>query len=95
VLVEKSPSNLPDLHAAWAIEYPYSFYAFASGALGWGTPASVGIALGERDTGRNRPIVAMIGDGSLQYSSRYGRPPSIGCRCCWWCCATASTSQAT
>lgn len=68
MLVEESPSNLPDLHAAWAIEYPDSFYAFASGALGWGTPANVGIALGERDTGRNRPVVAVIGDGSLQYS---------------------------
>lgn len=68
VLVEESPSNLPDLHAAWPIEHPDSFYTFASGGLGWNTPASVGIALGEQATGRNRPVLAVIGDGSFQYS---------------------------
>ena len=68
VLVEESPSNLSDLHAAWPIDQPDSFYTFASGGLGWDTPASVGIALGERDTGRGRPVVAVVGDGSFQYS---------------------------
>jgi benzoylformate decarboxylase len=28
----------------------------------------VGIALAERDSGRNRPVIAIIGDGSFQYS---------------------------
>jgi benzoylformate decarboxylase len=28
----------------------------------------VGLALAERDSGRNRPVVAVIGDGSFQYS---------------------------
>jgi benzoylformate decarboxylase len=28
----------------------------------------VGIALAERDTGRDRPVIAIIGDGSFQYS---------------------------
>jgi benzoylformate decarboxylase len=28
----------------------------------------VGIALAERDTGRARPVIAIIGDGSFQYS---------------------------
>jgi len=28
----------------------------------------VGIALAERDAGRNRPVVAIIGEGSFQYS---------------------------
>jgi benzoylformate decarboxylase len=68
VLVEESPSNLPDLHAAWPITQPDTFYTFASGILGWGLPASVGLALAERDSGRNRPVVAVIGDGSFQYS---------------------------
>lgn len=31
-------------------------------------PAAVGLALAERDSGRNRPVVAMMGDGSFQYS---------------------------
>jgi thiamine pyrophosphate-dependent acetolactate synthase large subunit-like protein len=28
----------------------------------------VGIALAERDTGRNRPVIMVVGDGSFQYS---------------------------
>jgi benzoylformate decarboxylase len=31
-------------------------------------PASVGIALAERDSGRNRPVIAIMGDESTQYS---------------------------
>jgi benzoylformate decarboxylase len=68
ILVEESPSNLPDLHTAWPVTEPDTFYTFASGILGWNLPASVGIALAERDTGRNRPVIAVIGDGSFQYS---------------------------
>lgn len=68
VLVEESPSNLPELHAAWPVTEPDSFFTFASGSLGWNLPASVGIALAEQTSGRNRPVVAVIGDGSLQYS---------------------------
>jgi benzoylformate decarboxylase len=68
VLVEEAPSNHAELHAAWPITEPDTFYTFASGGLGWDLPASVGIALAERETGRNRPVVAIIGDGSFQYS---------------------------
>ncbi|OAT38266.1 benzoylformate decarboxylase [Proteus myxofaciens] len=68
VLVEESPSNLAELHTAWAIDKPDSFYTFASGSLGWNLPASIGLALAEKDSGRNRPILAIIGDGSFQYS---------------------------
>lgn len=68
VLIEETPSNLSDLHKAWPITEPDTFYTFASGGLGWDLPASVGIALAERDTGRNRPVIAIIGDGSFQYS---------------------------
>jgi thiamine pyrophosphate-dependent acetolactate synthase large subunit-like protein len=60
--------NLGDLHAAWPITQPDAFYTMASGGLGWGAPASVGIALAERDSGRNRLVVMVIGDGSFQYS---------------------------
>lgn len=68
VLVEESPSNLADLHRHWPITEPATFFTFASGGLGWNLPASVGIALGERDTGRKRPVLMVIGDGSFQYS---------------------------
>ena len=68
VLVEETPSNLGDLHAAWPITKPDAFFTMASGGLGWSVPASVGIALAERDSGRNRPVVMVVGDGSFQYS---------------------------
>lgn len=68
VLVEESPSNLRELHQAWPVTLPDSFYTFASGGLGWNLPAAVGIALAERDSGRDRPVLAVIGDGSFQYS---------------------------
>lgn len=68
VLVEESPSNVAELHRWWPITRPDSFFTFASGGLGWNLPASVGIALGERATGRNRPVIVVIGDGAFQYS---------------------------
>jgi benzoylformate decarboxylase len=68
VLVEETLSNRPQLYKRWLATEPASFYTFASGALGWALPASVGIAMGERDTGRNRPVMAVIGDGSFQYA---------------------------
>ena len=42
--------------------------ATASGGIGWGVPAAVGVALGDRDRGVRRPVVGLIGDGSFQYS---------------------------
>jgi benzoylformate decarboxylase len=68
IVVEESSSNRPDLHKEWPSTEPDTFYASASGILGWSLPAAVGIALAERDSGRNRPVIAIIGDGSFQYS---------------------------
>jgi benzoylformate decarboxylase len=45
-----------------------SFFATASGGIGWGVPAAVGIALADRARGVHRPVLALIGDGSFQYS---------------------------
>jgi benzoylformate decarboxylase len=68
ILVDESPSNQAALHTAWPVTEPDTYYTFASGGLGWNLPAAVGIALAERESGRNRPVVAVIGDGSFQYS---------------------------
>ncbi len=68
VIVEESPSNLAFLHKHLPIRKPKGFFTMASGGLGFGLPASVGVALGERTSGRNRPVIAFIGDGSFQYS---------------------------
>ncbi|MEE3919784.1 thiamine pyrophosphate-dependent enzyme [Micromonospora sp. BRA006-A] len=67
VLVQESPST----HAPrrrLPIERPRSYLTMASGGLGFGLPAAVGMALAERDTGRGRPVVAVVGDGSFHYS---------------------------
>lgn len=68
VVVQESPSNIADLHSEWEFTAPDSYFAMASGALGWDLPAAVGIALAERDLNRNRPVLAVIGDGSMQFS---------------------------
>ena len=47
---------------------PGSFFATASGGIGWGVPGAVGIALGDRARGVKRTVLATIGDGSFQYS---------------------------
>ena len=63
-----STSTLPQ-HQEWlpAVE-PDSDYATPAGGIGWALPASVGIALGDRDRGDTRPVIGLIGDGSFQYS---------------------------
>jgi benzoylformate decarboxylase len=68
ILVNETPSNSEDLVRSWPTVHPESYFSFASGGLGWGAPAAVGIALAQKKTGRGRPVVAFIGDGSLQYS---------------------------
>ncbi|SCG40691.1 benzoylformate decarboxylase [Micromonospora inositola] len=68
VLVQESPSNLSALRRRLRVSRPGSYFTMASGGLGFGLPAAVGIALAERDTGRGRPVVAVIGDGSFHYS---------------------------
>ncbi|WP_262286548.1 benzoylformate decarboxylase [Micromonospora sp. MA102] len=68
VLVQESPSNLAALRRRLRIGRPRSYFTMASGGLGFGLPAAVGIALAERDSGRGRPVVAVIGDGSFHYS---------------------------
>jgi benzoylformate decarboxylase len=68
IIVQESPSNMGDLATWWPTVKPASYYTFASGGLGWNAPAAVGIALAQKKAGTERPVVAVIGDGSLQYS---------------------------
>jgi benzoylformate decarboxylase len=69
IVVQESPSNLSDLATWWPTIKPASYYSnLASGALGWAAPAAVGIALAQKESEIGRPVVAVIGDGSLQYS---------------------------
>ncbi len=68
VLGEEAPSAVGAMQDQFRIDKPDSFYTFASGGLGWDMPAAVGLALAERQSGRNRPVIALTGDGSFQYS---------------------------
>lgn len=70
ILVQESPSNVPELGDSrlGTISKPDSYYTMSSGGLGWDMPAAVGLAYAEKQTGRNRPVIAVIGDGSFQYS---------------------------
>ena len=68
ILVNETASNFADLAQCWPITEPGTYYTFASGILGWGEPAAVGVAIAQKKLGTGRPVVAAIGDGSLQYS---------------------------
>jgi benzoylformate decarboxylase len=68
ILVNETASNFGDLIQFWPIQKAATYYTFASGALGWGLPAAVGLGLAEKKTGTGRPVVAAIGDGAFQYS---------------------------
>jgi benzoylformate decarboxylase len=64
VLVEEAPSHRPAMQRFMPMRGQDSFYTMASGGLGYGLPAAVGMALG-------RPgirTVCLIGDGSAMYS---------------------------
>jgi len=68
IVVQETPSNYNDFLHWWPSIEPAAYYTYASGGLGHNAPSSVGIALAQRKLGTNRPVIAVIGDGSLQYS---------------------------
>jgi benzoylformate decarboxylase len=63
-LVEEAPSHRPAVQMFMPMRGQDSFYTMASGGLGYGLPAAVGIALGRPDI----RTVCLIGDGSAMYS---------------------------
>ena len=62
-IVEEAPSSRSAMQAYLHINRPDCFFTTASGGLGYGMPAAVGVALA-RPTDR---VVALIGDGSAMY----------------------------
>ncbi|TDO18004.1 benzoylformate decarboxylase [Mycobacterium sp. BK086] len=67
-MVMESTSTMAELAQWLPTTKSGSFFATGSGGIGWGVPGAVGIALGDRERGVKRTIVATIGDGSFQYS---------------------------
>jgi benzoylformate decarboxylase len=64
IVVEEAPSSRGPMHDYLPMIAKDSFYTCASGGLGHGLPAAVGIALGRP----GEKVIAIIGDGSAMYA---------------------------
>ncbi len=68
VVVEEAPGSRGVMQARLPMAGADSFYTMASGGLGFGMPAAVGVALGRQKRGLKGRTIALIGDGSSMYS---------------------------
>lgn len=64
ILVDEALTSSRYMPALRAHRDRYGYHALASGGIGWGVPASVGVSLANPD----RPVVCYSGDGSAMYS---------------------------
>jgi benzoylformate decarboxylase len=64
ISVEEAPTARPVMQAYMTFNRSQSFFTMDSGGLGYGMPASVGIALATPD----QRVIAILGDGSSMYS---------------------------
>jgi benzoylformate decarboxylase len=64
MLVEESPSSQPELYRRIPVRVPFGFLSAANGGLGFGLAGSIGLRMGLPD----RPVVAVLGDGSTTYA---------------------------
>ena len=64
IIVEEAPSSRSPMHDYLPITEQNTFYTCASGGLGHGLPAAVGIALARPE----KRVIAVLGDGSSMYS---------------------------
>jgi benzoylformate decarboxylase len=64
IIVEEAPSSRTPMHDYLPIVEPDTFYTCASGGLGYGLPAAVGVAMGRR----GKKVIAILGDGSSMYA---------------------------
>jgi benzoylformate decarboxylase len=75
ILIEESPSSRPELHARVPARAPMGFLSAAMGGLGFALPGTIGVRMALPE----RPVVAVLGDGSSLYAiqalwsaARYG-----------------------
>ena len=64
IVVEEAPGSRPTMQAYLPFTRPGTFYTMASGGLGYGMPAAVGVALARPQ----QRVIGLIGDGSAMYS---------------------------
>lgn len=68
VVVEEAPSTRATMQQYLPMDGEDCFYTMASGGLGWGMPAAIGVALGRQKLGLPGRVIGLIGDGSSMYS---------------------------
>jgi benzoylformate decarboxylase len=68
VVVEEAPGSRGTMQACLPMDGAERFYTMASGGLGWGMPAAVGVALGRQKLGLPGRVIGLIGDGSSMYA---------------------------
>lgn len=64
VVVEEALSSAAGIRNLIRSDDPQSFFGLRGGGIGWGLPAAVGAKVALPD----RPVVAIVGDGSAMYS---------------------------
>src|SRR6202163_3518760 len=64
ILVDEGLTSSRQINALRPHRDRYGYHALASGGIGWGLPASVGVSLANP----HRPVVCFSGDGSAMYS---------------------------
>src|SRR6185503_18026940 len=63
VVVEEAPVDRPELHARVPARRPLGFLSAAMGGLGFAVPGAAGVRMALPE----RPVVAVVGDGSSLY----------------------------
>jgi benzoylformate decarboxylase len=64
ILVDEGLTSSRPITSLWPYRDRYCYHALASGGIGWGLPASVGVSMANPQ----RPVVCYSGDGSAMYS---------------------------
>ncbi|MBM3488986.1 MAG: thiamine pyrophosphate-binding protein [Alphaproteobacteria bacterium] len=64
VVIEETLSSGGGIRQLINSDDPQSFYGLRGGGIGWGLPAAIGVKLALPE----RPVVALIGDGSAMYT---------------------------
>jgi benzoylformate decarboxylase len=64
VIIEEALSSAPGIRQLMRSEDPQSYFGLRGGGIGWGLPAAMGVKVALPE----RPVVALIGDGSAMYT---------------------------
>jgi benzoylformate decarboxylase len=64
VVIEEALSSAPGIRQLIASDDPQSYFSLRGGGIGWGLPAAIGAKLALPE----RPVLALVGDGSAMYT---------------------------